>query len=80
MGAVLTVDVRLPCALSASAPEALRTCEDGRWAVRSIVADERCVSLSEFPGVELSSPESSNWPGITRVACAILKSSLRVEW
>lgn len=28
----------------------------------------------------LSSPGSSNWPGIALVACAILRSSLRVEW
>lgn len=57
-----------------------RDCEGGRGAVRSSVADVRWVSESELPGVELSRPESSYCPGMTRVAFAILKSSERVEW
>lgn len=65
----------------ADASEEARDWEDGRRRERSNVADEvRWASLSELPGVELSRPESSYWPGMTRVAWAILKSSLRVEW
>ena len=39
-------------------------------------------SESEFPGVELSKPDSEQlrWPGRTFVALAILNSSSFVEW